>query len=315
MKRNIVVLGSLNTDLVVSGSSLPRPGETVTGGRFFQAHGGKGANQAVAAKRLAPEADVLFLGAVGDDGFGLDARAALAGEGIDVSRLLKAENSATGIALIMVDASGTGENMISVASGANAAVDSAFVDSVEAAIFESAQIFLTSLEIGFDAVRCGLERARSHGVFTIVNPAPAMAENCKAIVELLPLVDLLIPNSHEARSLCREIGGASPGESSPSHLAKWLSESNPASAIVITLGESGCLVREVDGSECRLPAQPAGTVADTTGAGDCFCGAVAAELAQGSSLRNACNFAIRAAGICVTRLGAQPSIPTRAELE
>jgi ribokinase len=315
MSQNIVVLGSVNADLVVSGNSLPRPGETVTGGRFFKAHGGKGANQAVAAKRLAAETRVTFIGAVGDDSFGQDARAALIDEGIDVSNLHTLAGTATGVALIMVNGSGTGENMISVASGANAMVDLAFMNNIGDHVFESASIFAASLEVEIAAVRRGLERARSRGVYTILNPAPAMPENCAAIVELLPLVDLLIPNVHEAQSLCDEISAGTDGETNPSELANMLAGATRRGAVVITLGDSGCLVREPDGTEYRLPAHAAGTVVDTTAAGDCFCGAVAAELARGVRLQDACRFGSRAAGVCVTRHGAQPSIPVRTELE
>ena len=128
MSQNIVVLGSVNADLVVSGNSLPRPGETVTGGRFFKAHGGKGANQAVAAKRLAADTRVTFIGAIGDDSFGQDARAALMDEGIDVSNLHTQADTATGVALIIVNR--FGENMISVAAGANAMVDLALMNHI-----------------------------------------------------------------------------------------------------------------------------------------------------------------------------------------
>lgn len=286
-------------DLVVSSPGLPRPGETITGGDFYRAHGGKGANQAVAAARLGKETQVSFIGAVGNDNFGSDSRAALVTEGIGVDHLRTIDDVATGVALILVDGSGSGENMISVASGANHCVDRTVVGAVPDGVFQSADVFLASLEIELDAVRCGLERAKKAGAVTILNPAPVSPDARDAILELLPYVDILIPNLHEADALKENIGASA----FPKNLA-----------VVLTLGSQGCEIHAPGSGNHSIPAFSPGPVIDTTGAGDCFCGAIASEIARGKELFDACRFASKASGICVTKRGAQPSILFRAEI-
>ncbi|MGK0187802.1 MAG: ribokinase [Verrucomicrobiales bacterium] len=287
-------------DLVVSGKKFPQPGETITGGNFYRAHGGKGANQAVAAARLGNDPRVTFIGAVGDDDFGRSIREALDAERIDVQYLQIVQDAATGVALIMVDGSGSGENMISVASGANTFVDRDLVEAVPDEVFDTADVFLASLEVGIDAVRRGLERARNAGALTILNPAPVEASKRTDILNLLPLVDILIPNSHEAEAL------AAPDDVIGADLHEGI--------VILTLGESGCQIIEPNGTRHAIPAHSAGSVVDTTAAGDCFCGAVAVQLAGKADLMTSCRFASIAAGMCVTRQGAQPSIPCRSDI-
>lgn len=318
MSAGIVVLGSVNIDLVVSGPALPRPGETVTGGKFLKAHGGKGANQAVAAQRLRGNGlpPVTFVGALGADAFGSEMLDALGSEGIDLSHAQVAAGLATGVALIMVANDGSGENQISVAPGANAAVGRGMIEALPPGLFQSASVFLVSLEVPLEAVRCGLARARDAGATTILNPAPVSPGSADGVLGLLPLVDVLVPNALEAEILRAAAATGATARPSPLEMGRVLLDMGPR-AVILTLGGSGCLVCErgdggMDAS--AIPAQAAAKVVDTTGAGDCFCGALAAELVSGLSLADACRFASAAAGICVTRAGAQASMPFRAEL-
>lgn len=305
--NSIVVLGSANVDLIVRGPRLPRPGETVLGGEFLQAAGGKGANQAVAAARLG--GNVTFLAAVGDDDFG---RAALGGcrsEGIDCRYLRCIERTATGTALILVDRSG--ENMISVASGANALLTPEDVDRVPDDVFRMARVFLASLEVPLATVVRGLERARAHNVLTILNPAPANQELVAS--DMLRLVDVLTPNEGEAQILA---GSAhqSEGESATLEQARQAAldwQRLGAKAVVVTLGRYGCLV--VDRQQLHMPGLRVEAV-DATAAGDAFNGGLAVALAEGRSLEEAADWANRVAAISVSRLGAQPSLPRRDEI-
>ena len=203
MSISTLVLGSVNVDLVIHGPRLPGPGETVLGGEFLQASGGKGANQAVAAARAAA-GTVAFVGGVGDDPFGTQSREGLTREGLELSGLITFPQTSTGIALILVDAAG--QNLISVASGANARLSPDHVDALPDELFAGAKVFLTSLEIPLPTVRRGLERAREQGLITILNPAPAD----RGILEgnLLSLVDILTPNETELCQLTEETWGS-----------------------------------------------------------------------------------------------------------
>jgi len=299
----IIVLGSVNTDLVIRGPRLPAPGETVSGGEFYQAHGGKGANQAVAAARAASN-PVTFIGAVGDDVFGREARAHFAQENLDCRYLKTVPNRPSGVALILVDREG--ENAISVASGANAGLSADDVDAVSEESFQGASVFLTCLELPLETVGRGLSRAKEAGLFTILNPAPATEEICRG--DLLRLVDLITPNEGEAAMLagidtCNEAGVVA--------AARRLQKLGSGGCI-ITLGRRGCaVVREDVTWEAGWEVQPL----DTTAAGDAFNGVLAVGLSEGRSWVEAARWANRAAAISVTRPGAQPSLPTRAEIE
>ena len=230
----VVVLGSVNIDLVVSVDRLPLPGETVTGGSFARHHGGKGANQAVAAARLG--ADVALIGAVGDDEFGAEARQNLTSEGIDIVGLGVRNGTQTGVALIVVDDGG--ENQIAVASGANDGIDASIWDAFPEPA--STDVFLASFEVGMDAVVAGAERYASAGALVIVNPAPAV-ELPGALIATRPI---LVPNEGEALTLT--------GESDPVTAARVLAARSGAPAIV-TLGEMGAVVVQ-EGEFVRIAA-------------------------------------------------------------
>ncbi|MGE5191988.1 MAG: PfkB family carbohydrate kinase, partial [Deltaproteobacteria bacterium] len=192
----IIVMGSINTDLVIRGPRLPGPGETVIGGEFYQAAGGKGANQAVAAARAALD-PVTFLGAVGDDGLGQAALERFQAENLICDYLKVIPGKPSGVALILVDESG--QNLISVAAGANACLSPAAVDAIPEAVFSAAKVFLTCLETPLETVARGLARARRAGLLTILNPAPASRDVLDS--GILSLVDVLTPNAGEAALL------------------------------------------------------------------------------------------------------------------
>ena len=280
----VVVVGSVTADLVVSVKALPGPGETVSGGRFARWGGGKGANQAVAAARLG--ASVTFVGAVGDDPFGDDALRELADEGIDVSAVARVD-APTGVALIVVDASG--ENQIAVASGANAEV------TVPAASFAGAVVLLGH-EVPDAAVIAGAEA----GGRVILNPAPAR----EIPPRVLAAHPILTPNASEAAQLT--------GERDPEAAARALAARSHA-PVLVTLGAEGALLLD-GGAVERLPA-PAVDVVDTTGAGDTVNGALAAELAAGRELPDAARFALTAAALSTRAEGARGGMPRRETVE
>jgi ribokinase len=290
MSGRVIVVGSANTDLVVTAPRLPGPGETVTGGRFARHQGGKGGNQAVAAARLG--ARTAFVGAVGDDAFGADARAALAAEGVDVTGLATMAGTTTGVALIVVD--GEGENLIAVASGANAALTATHVrSSLSRLAVHPGDVVLVGHEIPTDVARSALETARRAGATAILNPAPA--EGLDAAT--LAWADVLTPNAPEAAILaadCGDLGAL-------------------ASAVLVSRGAAGATLQTAAGRE-DIEALAVEAV-DSVGAGDALNGALAAGLAEGRDLIAAARWAVAAAGLAVTRAGAREGMPTRAELE
>jgi ribokinase len=288
MAGDVYVVGSVNVDLVVTASTLPRPGETVAGGTFERHGGGKSANQAVAAARLG--AQVRMVGAVGDDDLGEEAVAALRDEGVDVAAVARLEGSATGVALIVVDEAG--ENQIAVASGANAELGA---DAVEATLREAdGGVALLGFEVPDAPVVAGARAARAAGLEVVVNPAPARPLP-PALLEQSPL---LTPNLDEARALA--------GEQDPEAAARALAASTGA-PVIVTLGADGALVVDGDAVE-RLPA-PRVEVVDTTGAGDAFNGALACELARGAALLDAVRSAIAVAAASTTAAGARTVVP------
>jgi ribokinase len=301
----VIVVGSVNVDLVVRGDRLPGPGETVTGGTFERHHGGKGANQAVAAARLG--ASTSFVGLVGDDDLGADARAALEAEGVDVSALGRT-GGPTGVALILVASSG--ENMIGVASGANWRLSGADVEAAMTALAPGpGDVVLASNEIPAEAVRAGLATGRRRGAATILNPAPATGLDA----DVLALADVLTPNATELGDLAAHLTGS--GVRDPAELASALL-GHPAlatcRAVVVTLGAAGAILvaRAPGGFESvAVPAQAVDAI-DATGAGDAFAGCLAASLAASQPLEQAVRRAVAAGSITTTRRGARTGLPT-----
>ena len=299
MAARVIVVGSVNIDLVVSIRDLPAPGETVTGGRFAQHHGGKGGNQAVAAARLG--AVTSFVGAVGSDVFGTEARAALEAEGIDVSELQTLSDAATGVALILVDA--TGENSIAVAGGANAALEPAHVrDAFERLGPGPGDAVLVGHEIPTATAIEALRLAKAAGATTIFNPAPATG----VTPEALALTDVLTPNLGEAAQLA-------PGGDAERNGADLLGALAGGGRVLLTLGAGGARLIGQDGT-VSVPAPKVAAV-DTVGAGDTLNGALAAGLAAGLSVDEAARRAVTAAALAVTRAGAREGMPTGRELE
>jgi ribokinase len=292
----VLVVGSANVDFTVALARLPGPGETVSEGRLLVNHGGKGANQAVAARRLG--AEVRFIGCVGDDGAGGGVRAALAAEGIGVDGLYTTTEAATGTALILVDADG--RNMIAVAPGANRTLA---VDQVtrRAEDFAWADVLCCQLETPLETVAWSLAEARRRAVVTVLNPAPVPA----GPIAFWPLVDWLTPNAGEA---ARFIGVDSTKRDDAVRAGQLLRERGVANA-VITLGEAGA-VSCGDHGVVHADAFSVDVV-DTTAAGDAFNGALAVALAEGRPHDAAVRFACAAAALACTVRGAQPSLPSR----
>ena len=295
----VVVLGASLMDMNLRLAQLPRPGETRLGHEFFTMPGGKGANQAVAARRAG--ADVAFLTGIGDDANGRAIRDNLFAAGIDLRHARIVEGTASGIAMIFVG--DDGENLIGVAMGANSTLGAADIDGIPDDVFAAPGVFLASLEVPLPAVVRAVERARAGGLTVILNPAPAVS----GLVEsgLLEQVDLLTPNRTEAEALA---GIPFAAGAEPSHLADALRARGPR-AVALTLGGVGCLVADADGTTL-VPAFPV-EVVDTVGAGDAFNANLAAALAGGSTLVAAARRANAAAAIAVTRPGAQGALPDR----
>jgi ribokinase len=288
----VLVIGSINEDLVVSADRLPQPGETVTGGVFRRFGGGKGANQAVAAATIG--ADVAFIGAVGDDDLGTTAIDRLGERGLDVTGVTRVEGTATGVAIIVVDRNG--ENQIAVASGANAVVDRELVDrALTGRALRPDGVMLANLEVGDGAVLAAAETAAANGLTLVLNPAPARPIH-ERLIELAPI---LTPNEGEARTLT--------GIAQPEAAAAALF-GQTGDAVIVTLGNAGALV--VDGGGARRYSAIDVEPIDSTGAGDVFNGVLAARLAAGDALDDAVRWAIVGSGLAVTERGARKSIAT-----
>lgn len=300
--KKILVIGSLNTDLVVRVNRFPREGETLVGDSFQQFLGGKGANQAVSAARLG--AQVAMVGRLGVDGFGDAQIAGLEADGIDTSGILRDPEAPSGIASITVDS--TGKNRIIIVPGANMRCGVEDVDAARDRIAE-ADILLLQLEIPVESVARAIQIAAEVGTPVILNPAPAQAVD----PALLANVDYLTPNEVEAEQLTG-ISVKSPVDAGRA-AAQLISYG--VGGVVITLGERGAVVVEKGGAAPVLMPAFSVDAVDTVAAGDAFNGALAVCLAQGAPLVEAARYAAAVAAIAVTRPGAQASLPYRSEVE
>jgi ribokinase len=296
----IAVIGSANVDLIMRVPRLPSRGETINDGEFSQVFGGKGANAAVASARAG--GSVAFAGCVGEDVYGPEIAASLRSDGIDTSHLTVAHGVPTGTALIFFDAQG--ENYLGVAPGANGAFTPAKVAECEALIAD-ASVLLLQMEIPAAATRAILEVARTHGTRVLFNYAPAG----DLAVPVGPAMTGLVVNETEAAALT----GRSVADPSEAAAAAAVLRDLGPEFVVVTLGAAGAHV-ESDGVRALVPAFPVEPV-DTTAAGDTFCGALAVALAEGNALDAAARFANAAAALTVTRVGAQPSIPHRKDVD
>jgi ribokinase len=296
----VFVAGSINMDVVAMANRHPRIGETVAGNAVSYFPGGKGANQAVAAAKLG--APTTLIGRLGNDAFGDQLKTFLTAQRVDLTFVQETADAHTGTAIITV---ADADNTIVVVPGANASVTPA---DVEAPALASDDIAVSQFEIPLPVVSAFFKRARATGATTILNPAPAIEVGA----ELLDLVDILILNETELGVLAKTELHDGDDPARFIQAARSL-QTGPGKIICVTLGKRGALAL-VDG-EPLITAGRAVKAIDTTGAGDCFVGAIAAQLADGKSIRDALVYANMAASICVQRMGAAPSMPTAAEVE
>ncbi|MFR6708082.1 MAG: ribokinase [Bacteroides stercoris] len=297
--KKIIVIGSSNVDMVVRTSHLPAPGETILGGEFFMNQGGKGANQAVAIKRLG--GNLIFMAKLGNDVLGRQSVGYFKKEGIDTRYIALDEDSASGVALISVD--DHAENSIVVASGANMLLNEQDVDKMLEEMCEG-DILLMQLEIPLQTVEYAVRKAFGKGVKVVLNPAPARS----LPKELFRHLYMVTPNRIEAEMLT---GIKIANDADVEKVAEEICAMGVKN-VIITLGSKGCLIRE-EGVSYRIDAFKVEPV-DTTAAGDTFNGALCVGLSEGMDLKQAAVMASKASSIAVTRMGAQSSIPYREEL-
>ena len=295
-RPRVVVVGSSNTDMVAAAPRLPKPGESVAAERFYTAAGGKGANQAVAAARAG--ARVTLVARVGDDDFGRRAIAGFRKEGIDCRWTVRDPEAPSGVALIVVDSEG--ENLIAVALGANMRLSAQQVEQAAPAI-ERAGALVLQLEVPLAAVRRAIQIAHAAGVPVILNPAPAPPRPLPKAI--LGKVDYLVLNETELEA----IGGGCDAAAAVSLLEAGVGR------VILTRGKRGATVFEPSSRPWKIPAFKVRSV-DAVGAGDAFVGTLATFVAEGRPLRESLMLASAAAALSVTRRGAQPSLPTRAEI-
>jgi ribokinase len=313
MTAHITVVGSLNMDLVTRAPHLPQPGESVIGSDFHTLPGGKGANQAAAAARLG--AQTAMVGRVGSDGFGQELRSTLDAAGVDHTFVNQDPEAVTGVALITVD--DNGQNTLVVASGANMRLTPQDVETAQAAI-AAADVLLLQLESPLESVTRAAQIARAHGVRVILNPAPAHP----LPAQLLSLVDVLIPNETETSILTGAPIGEwlqfPPPESDEppafrSEAAQGTARKLGVSTVILTLGKYGSLLIPEEGEPLHVPPFRVKAV-DATAAGDAFVAAFGVALAEGRAFAEAMRWGNAAGALAATRLGAQPSLPTRQEV-
>jgi ribokinase len=295
----VFVAGSINMDVVATASRHPRVGETVAGNAVHYFPGGKGANQAVAAAKLG--ASTTLIGRLGADAFGQQLRQFLERQGVDLALVKDTADIHTGTAIITI---ADADNTIVVVPGANALVSA---DDVSAAILAKGDVAVSQFEIPLPAIRAFFQRARAAGATTILNPAPAI----KFGRELLDLVDVLVLNETELALLAGTELRDSDDDARFVEAIRLL-QTRAEQTVCVTLGRRGVLA--VVNGEASVIAGRAVKAVDTTGAGDCLVGALAAQLARGSAILDALNYANAAASICVQRMGASPSMPTAVEV-
>jgi ribokinase len=295
----VFVAGSINMDVVATADRHPKVGETVAGKAVLYFPGGKGANQAVAAAKLG--APTTLIGRLGTDGFGQELRTFLAAQGVDLDFVKDTGETHTGTALITI---ANADNTIVVVPGANALVSA---EDIAAPVLAKGDVAVSQFEIPLPTITAFFHRAHAAGATTILNPAPAI----KFGQELLDLVDVLVLNETELGLLT---GTELRDSDEPERFVEAARSLRTSSdrMICVTLGKRGVLA--LTGGDASVIAGRAVTAVDTTGAGDCFVGALAAQLSNGRAIRDALNYANAAASICVQRMGAAPSMPTAAEV-
>jgi len=296
--KKILVIGSSNTDLITNVERFPKAGETISGKQFLQVMGGKGANQAVAAQRSG--GSVMFVTCLGNDANGHNTLSYFKTEGLDVSNALVVDHAPTGTAVILVN--DEGENCIVVTPGANHEILSKHIEDIESEI-GTAGMMMLQIEIPFPTVTRAIGLAWKHKVPVLLNVAPAREVGS----DLLKMIEILVVNENEGEKVSGQ-SISSIGEEGV--IDKLLSMG--ARTVILTLGKKGCIVKNAAITK-YIPAFDVEAV-DTTAAGDTFCGALVAALSRGDDLIEAVKFATAASAICVTRMGAQPSIPTEDEV-
>lgn len=303
MTKNVIVVGAINTDLVITTPSLPVPGETVSGSNLQTFGGGKGANAAVAASRAG--ANVTLIGAVGNDEYGKYALDLLRNEGVNVSNVAILENETSGIALITVDTAG--ENQIVLSPGANGLISAEYIRDKLTELLPSADIVLVSTEIPFEAIATAIEMTSDFGVRCVLNPAPVIP----GLKDLLVFGPILTPNEIELDELANNILGVSKSEQRSEKVFDNLRTLNKKTeaAVVATLGAEGSALLIPGGEVEQIPCYLNTNVIDTTGAGDTFNGVFVAQLAAGEALITAVNTAVIAASLSVSAAGAREGMP------
>jgi ribokinase len=300
MGKKIVVVGSSNTDMIIKVPWLPKPGETILGGRFFTAAGGKGANQAVAAARAG--GDVIFLARIGDDMFGQKAKEGFIKDKINVDYVLTDEAEPSGVALILV--APDGENVIAVAGGANSCLSPSDVEK-QSDVISSADILLGQLETPLETIYEAVSIASDKGVKVILNPAPAQ----KLSDDMLGHISILTPNESEAELLT----GIKVDSAEDAAKAADVLMDRGVQIVLLTMGARGAYIVTAEFKE-MIPGFKVKAV-DATAAGDVFNGALAVAIARNKPIREAVSFANAAAALSVTKLGAQPSAPTKDQID
>jgi ribokinase len=306
-EKYVLVIGSSNIDLNIYSERFPKPGETVTGGVYCQSYGGKGANQAVASKRSG--SNTIFVGKVGNDTFGVQMISNLNNEGINTEFIIQDPDNASGVAMIFIDS--LGQNMISVAAGANKCLTIQEIDSIKNVI-QNATCILVQMELSLKVIERIFTIAAKKDTIKILNPAP-FKEIPKNVIEN---IDIITPNETELMRLHTSLGFSELGDTTIEGVKLMMKNIHISGikTIITTLGKSGCIISDQDNDQqIHIPTEQVEAI-DTVGAGDCFNGVLASKLCCGETLIDAAKYANIAASIAVTRKGAQNSIPFSHEL-